>query len=70
MKPHDHPHGHAHHHEHSEHEHLTATSREGGNDESFGNGLLMTSSGGRVLGALVLIALLWLSVAWAVLFID
>jgi len=30
----------------------------------------MSSSWSRVLGALVLIALLWLAVAWAVLFID
>jgi hypothetical protein len=30
----------------------------------------MTSSGHRVLGALVLMALLWLAVAWAVLFVD
>jgi hypothetical protein len=33
-------------------------------------GLLMRSSGQRVLGALSLIALLWLMVAWAVLFTD
>ena len=30
----------------------------------------MTSSLNRVLGASVLIALLWFAVAWAVLFID
>jgi hypothetical protein len=41
-----------------------------GNDGQFGSSLLMTSSWSRVLGALGLIALLWLAVAWAVLFID
>jgi hypothetical protein len=30
----------------------------------------MTSSASRVMGALVMIALLWAAVAWAVLFID
>ena len=40
------------------------------NDGIWNAGLLMTSSWNRVLGALVLIALLWSAVAWAVLFID
>ncbi len=50
--------------------HQELDSRLRGNDGAFGRGLLMTSSLNRVLGASVLIALLWLAVAWAVLFID
>lgn len=52
---HEHAHGHSHvtHHEHASH-------------SPFTPGLLMSSSVHRVLGALGLIALLWLAVAWAV----
>jgi hypothetical protein len=58
----DHTHGSVHHH--------GLDSRLLGNDGTFGVGLLMTSSFSRVLVALGLIAMLWLAVAWAVLFID
>jgi hypothetical protein len=50
--------------------HHRLDSRLRGNGGTLGSGLLMTSSGKRVLVALVVIALLWLAVAWAVLFID
>ncbi|MFM2447957.1 MAG: hypothetical protein RIS44_407 [Pseudomonadota bacterium] len=47
--------------------HHRMDSRLRGNDGTWTAGLLMTSSWSRVLGALALIALLWLAVAWAVL---
>ena len=82
---HDHAHGDEHHHGHEAHQHhepaatsSTSLSKhrphrhppEQGNVEPFGGSLLMSSSWRRVLGASALIALLWLAVAWAVLFID
>jgi hypothetical protein len=84
MKP--HPHGHSHEsHGHGTHEHpapgdvssdasahpLTPRhAHAGGHDGTLGMGLLMTSSFSRVLGALGLITLLWLAVAWAVMYLD
>jgi hypothetical protein len=80
---HDHAHGdpHAHGHEAHQHHEPAATSsttahhhpharsnpHTGRHEQPFSSSLLMTSSWSRVLGALALIALLWLAVAWAVL---
>jgi hypothetical protein len=68
MKHHEHHHGHEapahppeHHAQDRPHSHFA---------DSAWPGLLMASSASRVLGALVLMALLWLAVAWAVLFVD
>lgn len=63
MKPHEHTHEHQHVHTHA---HSHSERHEHAPHSSFNPGLLMSSSAHRVLGALTLIALLWLAVAWAV----
>lgn len=67
MKPRKHSHPHAHGSGHSPQHPMAEQALPG---TKVTAGLLMTSSTKRVLGALGLIALLWLAVAWAVLFID
>jgi hypothetical protein len=71
---HAHDHGDPHHHGHAEQPHPPQRHAHdhdhGGSVGPARPGLLMTSSVNRVLGALVLIALLWLAVSWAVLFVD
>lgn len=67
MKPHEHTHEQMHEHVHG---HSHGDHHRHASPPQFTAGLLMSSSVQRVLGALGLIVLLWLAVAWAVLFVD
>ena len=76
MKHHEHGHNHGAPHHHGQ-ETPPHQAKHPAQDHHLGHtvgstrpGLLMTSSILRVLGASALIALLWLAVAWAVLFVD
>jgi hypothetical protein len=66
---HGHTHGHTHGHAHGDHAgpHHTAGHGHAHAPPVSTRSLLMASSAQRVLGALGLIALLWMAVAWAVL---